>query len=63
MFVTIIVCFWKETVNEKCTIYGETRLVEVVNNDGVTITIEVACKHLCYMPLVPRLKCLFISKT
>jgi hypothetical protein len=47
-------------VNEKCTICGETRFIEVVNDDGVTITTEVARKQLCYMILVPRLKCLFI---
>jgi hypothetical protein len=47
--------FWKENVNEtKCAICGETRFVEVVNDDGVTITIKVACKNLHYMPLVPR---------
>jgi hypothetical protein len=36
--------FWKETVNETCTVCGETRFIEVINDDGVTITIEVACK-------------------
>jgi hypothetical protein len=36
--------------------------LEVENNDGATITTEVACKQLRYMPLVPRFKCLFILK-
>jgi hypothetical protein len=54
---------WKETVNEKrCIICGETRFIEVINDDGVTIMTEVACKDLHYMPLVPQWKCLFISK-
>jgi hypothetical protein len=54
---------WKVTVNEKkCTIYGDTRFVDVVNDDGVTITTEVACKQLHYMPLVPWLKHLLILK-
>jgi hypothetical protein len=30
----IIIClFWKETMNEKCTIYGESRFIEVVKED------------------------------
>jgi hypothetical protein len=50
-------------VNEKkCIICGESRFVEVVNDDGVTIMIEVAHKQLRYMPLIHRLKHLFISK-
>jgi hypothetical protein len=40
-------------VNEKkCIICGESRFVEVVNDDGVTIMIEVARKQLRYMPLI-----------
>jgi hypothetical protein len=55
--------FWKETVIEKkCTVCGECRFVEVENDDGLTVTTKVACKQLHYMPLIPRLKCLFISK-
>jgi hypothetical protein len=37
--------FWKETVNEKkCIICGEPRFIEVENDDGATITNEVARK-------------------
>jgi uncharacterized protein (DUF2344 family) len=55
--------FWKETASEKkCTICGERRFVEVENDDGLTMTVKIACKQLRYMPLIPRLKCLFISK-
>jgi hypothetical protein len=50
-----------ETAN-KCIVCVECRFIEVENNDGLTVTTEVARKQLCYMPLIPRLKCLFISK-
>jgi hypothetical protein len=54
--------FWKETASEKkCTVCGERRFVEV-EDDGLTVTTEIARKQLRYMPLIPRLKCLFISK-
>jgi hypothetical protein len=55
--------FWKETVSEKkCIVCGERRFVEVENDDGLTVTMKIARKQLRYMPLIPRLKCLFISK-
>jgi hypothetical protein len=54
--------FWKETANEKCTVCGERRFVKVENDDGLTVTTEVARKQLCCMPLIPQLKRLFISK-
>jgi hypothetical protein len=55
--------FWKEAVNEKkCTVCGEPRFVEVENDDGLTVMTEVARKQLHYMPLIPQLKRLFISK-
>jgi rubredoxin len=45
--------FWKETVNEKkYTLSGETRFIEV-DDDGVTMTTEVARKQFRYMTLVP----------
>jgi hypothetical protein len=57
------ILFWKETVSEKkCIVCGEPRFVEVENDNGLTATTEVAHKKLRYMPLIPRLKCLFISK-
>jgi hypothetical protein len=47
--------FWKETASEKkCIVCGERRFVEVENDDCLTMTIEVACKQLRYMPLIPR---------
>ena len=55
--------FWKETAGEKkCTVCGERRFVEVENDDGLTVTTKIARKQLRYMPLIPRLKRLFISK-
>jgi hypothetical protein len=55
--------FWKETASEKkCIVCGERRFVEVENDDGLTVTTKIARKQLHYMPLIPRLKHLFISK-
>jgi hypothetical protein len=55
--------FWKETASEKkCTICGERRFIEVEYDDGLTVTTKIARKQLRYMPLIPRLKRLFISK-
>jgi hypothetical protein len=55
--------FWKETTSEKkCTVCGERRFIEVEYDDGLTVTTKTARKQLRYMPLIPRLKRLFISK-
>jgi hypothetical protein len=49
--------FWKEHKEEKqCFKCGKSRYVEVVNDDGETMTIEVAPQQLHYMPIAPRLK-------
>jgi hypothetical protein len=49
--------FWKEHKEEnKCLKCGKPRYVEVINDDGETVTIEVAHKQLRYMPITPRLK-------
>jgi hypothetical protein len=49
--------FWKEHEEEnKCLKCGKPRYVEVINDDGDTVTIEVAHKQLHYMPIAPRLK-------
>jgi hypothetical protein len=49
--------FWKEHKEEnkslKC---GKSRCVEDVNDDGETVTTEVAHKQLRYRPIAPRLK-------
>jgi hypothetical protein len=55
--------FWKETASEKkCTVCGERRFIEVENDDGLAVTTKIARKQLRYMPLIPQLKRLFISK-
>jgi hypothetical protein len=55
--------FWKETTSEKkCVVCGERRFLEVENDDGLTVTTKIARKQLRYMPLIPLLKRLFISK-
>jgi hypothetical protein len=55
--------FWKEYANEKkCLECGQSRFIEVVNQDGEKVMTEVAQKHLRYFPTTPRLKWLFISK-
>jgi hypothetical protein len=41
---------------KKCTTCGMSRFVEVVNENGVSMTTELAHKQLCCMPLVPWLK-------
>jgi hypothetical protein len=47
---------------KNCIVCGERRFVEVENDNGLTMTTEVARKQLHYMPRIPRLKRLFISK-
>jgi hypothetical protein len=55
--------FYKEHKNEKKYLKcGKSRFVEVVNEDGETVTTKTAHKQLRYMPLTPRMKWLFISK-
>jgi hypothetical protein len=41
---------------------GRSRYVKVVNEDGASITIKVAVKQLCYMPITLRLKQLYHSE-
>jgi hypothetical protein len=46
--------FYKEHKNEKkCLKRGKPRFVEVVNEDGETVTTKTAHKQLRYMPLTP----------
>jgi hypothetical protein len=55
--------FWKEIASEKkCTVCGECRFIEVENDNSLTVTTEVARRQLHYMPFIPQLKLLFISK-
>jgi hypothetical protein len=46
--------FWKEHKGEKQSLKcGKPRYIEVVNDDGKMVTIEVAHKHVHYMPIAP----------
>jgi hypothetical protein len=55
--------FYTEHKNEmKCLKCGKSRFVEVINKDGEKVTMKVAHKQLHYMPLMPRMKWLFLSK-
>jgi hypothetical protein len=55
--------FYKEHKNEMtCLKYGKLRFVEVINEDCVKVMTKFAHKHLRYMPLMPWMKWLFLSK-
>jgi hypothetical protein len=41
---------------------GKLRYVEVINDDGEIMTTEVAHKQVCYMPITPQLKQIFLSE-
>jgi hypothetical protein len=36
--------------------------MKVINEDGASVTTKVAIKQLCYIPIMPRLKQLFLCK-
>jgi hypothetical protein len=42
--------------------YEQSRFVNVVNKDGKNVTMVIAHNKLYYKPLIPLVKCLFISK-
>jgi hypothetical protein len=53
----------KENAEEKkCLKCGQSRFVEVVNDEGDKVMTDVAHKQLHYLPLTPRVKQLFLSK-
>jgi hypothetical protein len=41
---------------------GRSRYVKVINEDGATVTTKVVLKQLCYIPITPRLKWLFLCE-
>jgi hypothetical protein len=47
---------------KKCLKCGQSRFVEVVNDEGDKVMRDVAHKQLRYLPLTPRVKRLFLSK-
>jgi hypothetical protein len=55
--------FMKEHAGEKkCLKCGQSRFVEVVNDEGDKVLTDVAHKQLRYLSLTPRVKQLFLSK-
>jgi hypothetical protein len=55
--------FMKEHAGEKkCLKCGQSRFVEVVNDEGDKVMTDVEQKQLRYLPLTPRVKRLFVSK-
>jgi hypothetical protein len=52
--------FWKEHKDDtECMHCSRSRYVKVINEDRASVTIKVAVKQLCYIPITPRLKRLF----
>jgi hypothetical protein len=41
---------------------GKSRFIDVINEDGEKVMMKTTHKQLCYMPLMPRMKWMFISK-
>jgi hypothetical protein len=55
--------FYKVHKDEtKCLKCGKSRFIEVINEDAEKVTMKVAHKQFRYMPLVPQMKWLFLSK-
>jgi hypothetical protein len=55
--------FWKEHNNDtECMHWGRSGYMAVINKDGSSITTKVAVKQLRYIPIMPRLKRLFMSE-
>jgi hypothetical protein len=41
---------------------GKPRYVEVINDDGEMVTMEVAHKQLCYMSITPQMKRMLLTE-
>ncbi|WVZ61404.1 hypothetical protein U9M48_011283 [Paspalum notatum var. saurae] len=54
--------FWREDDKLKtCRHCGKSRYIQVKNEEGENVDTTVAAKQLRYMPIIPRLKRLFLS--
>jgi hypothetical protein len=54
---------WKEHKDDtECQHCSRSRYVKVINEDGASITTKVVVKQLCYIPITPRLKRLFLCE-
>jgi hypothetical protein len=57
------ILFWMEHKDDtECMHCGRCRYMKVINEDGASVTTKVAIKQLCYIPIMPRLKQLFLCK-
>jgi hypothetical protein len=55
--------FWKEQKDDiKCMHYDRSRYVKVINKDGVSVITKVMVKHLRYIPIMSRVKRLFLCE-
>jgi hypothetical protein len=55
--------FWKEHKDEiECMHCGRSRYVKVTNEDGASVTTKLVVKQLHYIPIMPRLKQLFVCE-
>jgi hypothetical protein len=55
--------FWKVHKDDtECQHWGRSRYVKVINEDGASVTTKVVVKQLCYIPITPWLKWLFLCE-
>jgi hypothetical protein len=55
--------FWKEHKDDtEYMCCGMSRYVKVINKDGASVTTKVAVKYLCYIPITPSMKWLFLCE-
>jgi hypothetical protein len=55
--------FYKEHKDDtECMHCGRSRYIKVINEDGASVTTKVVVKQLHYIPIMPRLKRLFLCK-
>jgi hypothetical protein len=55
--------FWKKHKDDtECMHCSRSRYMKVINKDGASITTNVVVKQLCYIPIMPRLKRVFLCK-
>jgi hypothetical protein len=63
MHMKKIMLFWKEHKDDtECMHCGRFRYVNVINEDGTSITTKVVVKQLHYIPITQRLKRLFLCQ-
>jgi hypothetical protein len=48
--------------NIECMHCDRSKYVKVINKDGASVTTKMLVKQLCYIPITPRLKRLFLCE-